>query len=40
MKQEKNGRMEVYYKRLLKFANNLQQKITYSFFVIIFKSRL
>jgi hypothetical protein len=31
MKHEKNERMEVYYERLLKFANNLQHKTTYIF---------
>jgi len=40
MKQEKNERVEVYYERLLKLANSLQYKTTYSFLTIIFKSGL
>ncbi len=40
MKQEKNERVEVYYERLLKLFNNLQQKTTNSFLTIVFKSRL
>jgi len=40
MKHEKNERMEVYYERLLKLANNLQYKTTYSFLTTIFKSGL
>jgi hypothetical protein len=40
MKQEKNGRVEVYYERLLKLANSLQHKTTNSFLTIVFKSRL
>ncbi len=38
--QEKNKRMEIYYDRLLKLANNLQHKTINSFFIIIFKSGL
>ncbi len=40
MKHENNERMEVYYERLLKLANNLQHKITHSFLTIVFKSGL
>ncbi len=38
--EEKNERVEVYYERLLKLPNSLQQHITNSFLTIIFKSRL
>ncbi len=38
--QEKNKKMEIYYDRLLKLANNLQHKTINSFFIIIFKSGL
>jgi hypothetical protein len=37
MKQEKNERVEVYYERLLKLANNLQHKTTDNFLTIIFR---
>ncbi len=37
MKQKKNEKMEVYYERLLKLANSLQQKTTYSFLTTILK---
>jgi hypothetical protein len=40
MKQEKNERVEVYYERLLKFANNLQHKTTNNFLTIVFISKL
>jgi hypothetical protein len=40
MKHEKNESVEVYYERLLKLANNLQHKTTYSFKTIVFRSRL
>jgi len=40
MKQEKNERVEVYYERLLKLANNLQHKTIYSFMTTLFKSGL
>ncbi len=36
MKQEKNEKVEVYYERLLKLANNLQHKTTNNFLTIIF----
>ncbi len=37
MKHEKNERVEVYYERLLKFANRLQHKPTDSFLTIVFR---
>jgi hypothetical protein len=37
MKHEKTDRVEVYYEILLKLANSLQHKITYSFLTIVFK---
>jgi hypothetical protein len=37
MKPKKNERMEVYYERLLKLANNLQHKATNNFLTIVFK---
>jgi hypothetical protein len=40
MKHEKNERVEVYYERLLKLANNLQHMIIDSFLTIVFKSGL
>jgi hypothetical protein len=40
MKQEKNGRMEVYYEILLKLTNGLQHRTTNSFLTTVFKSRL
>jgi hypothetical protein len=40
MKHEKNERVEVYYERLLKLANNLQHKTTNSFLTTIFRFRL
>jgi hypothetical protein len=39
MKQEKNERVEVYYERLLKLANSLQQKTIDKLLTIIFKFR-
>ncbi len=40
MKHDKNERVEVYYERLLKLANNLKHKTINSFIIIIFKIRL
>jgi len=40
MKQEKNERVEVYYERLLKLANNLQHRTIDSFLNIVFRSKL
>jgi hypothetical protein len=40
MKQENNEKVEVYYERVLKLANNLQHKTTNGFLIIVFKSRL
>jgi hypothetical protein len=40
MKQKKNEKMEVYYERLLKLANSLQQKTAYSFLTTVFRFRL
>jgi len=37
MKHEKNEIMEVYYERLLKLANNLQHKTTYSSLTIVLR---
>jgi hypothetical protein len=37
MKDDNNERVEVYYERLLKLANNLQHKTINSFLIIIFK---
>jgi hypothetical protein len=39
MKQEKNERVEVYYERLLKLANSLQQKTIDKLLTTIFKFR-
>jgi hypothetical protein len=36
MKEEKNERVEVYYERLLKLANNLQHRTIDSFLIIVF----
>jgi hypothetical protein len=40
MKKENNERVEVYYERLLKLANNLQHRTTDSFLTIVFISGL
>ncbi len=40
MKQEKNERVEVYYEKILKLINSLQQKTIDSFLTIIFRSKL
>jgi hypothetical protein len=37
MKQEKNEKVEVYYERVLKLANNLQHKTTHSSLTIVFR---
>jgi len=39
MKQKKNEKVEVYYAILLKLANSLQHRTTYSFLTIVFKSK-
>jgi hypothetical protein len=36
MKHEKNERVEVYYERLLKLVNSLQQKTTNNFLTAVF----
>jgi hypothetical protein len=40
IKHEKNERVDFYYDRLLKLANNLQYMTTYNFLTTIFKSKL